>query len=228
MHYLYNFNVLQAGNGVGNEFLYIIAAVVGGTLLTGGYGNAFGVAIGAFIFGMTNLCIVYAGLGPELVQGVPRRHAAARGRREPLRQEALDNPEGGLAMSDTLHDHADPELHQGETLVEMVERRQDLRRDPGTQGHQPDRQRRRGDLRAGRQRRRQVHPDQDHLRAAPPQRGRAPRRRQTGALRSPRESLAHGIATVYQDLAVVSLMEVWRNFFLGSEMTKRQLPARPD
>jgi simple sugar transport system permease protein len=65
MHYLYNFNTLQAGNGVGNEFLYIIAAVVGGTLLTGGYGNALGVALGAFIFGMTSLCIVYAGWDPN-------------------------------------------------------------------------------------------------------------------------------------------------------------------
>ena len=65
MHYLYNFNVLQAGNGVGNEFLYIIAAVVGGTLLTGGYGNSIGVALGAFIFGMTSLCIVYAGWDPN-------------------------------------------------------------------------------------------------------------------------------------------------------------------
>jgi simple sugar transport system permease protein len=65
MHYLYNFNVLQAGNGVGNEFLYIIAAVVGGTLLTGGYGNSVGVAIGAFIFGMTSLGIVYAGWDPN-------------------------------------------------------------------------------------------------------------------------------------------------------------------
>lgn len=65
MHYLYRFNVLQAGNGVGNEFLYIIAAVVGGTLLTGGFGNAFGVALGAFIFGMTSLCIVYAGWDPN-------------------------------------------------------------------------------------------------------------------------------------------------------------------
>ena len=65
MHLLYNFNTLQAGNGVGQEFLYIIAAVVGGTLLTGGYGNAIGVAIGAFIFGMTNLCIVYAGWDPN-------------------------------------------------------------------------------------------------------------------------------------------------------------------
>ena len=65
MHTLYRFNTLQAGNGVGNEFLYIIAAVVGGTLLTGGYGNAIGVAIGAFIFGMTCLGIVYAGWDPN-------------------------------------------------------------------------------------------------------------------------------------------------------------------
>ncbi|KOV66031.1 ABC transporter ATP-binding protein [Streptomyces sp. AS58] len=36
-------------------------------------------------------------------------------------------------------------------------------------------------------------------------------------LTSPREALDRGIATVYQDLAVVPLMPVWRNFFLGSE-----------
>ncbi|GLY06327.1 MULTISPECIES: ABC transporter permease [Actinoplanes] len=65
MHTLYRFNTLQAGNGVGNEFIYIIAAVVGGTLLTGGFGNAIGVAFGAFIFGMTNLGIVYAGWDPN-------------------------------------------------------------------------------------------------------------------------------------------------------------------
>jgi simple sugar transport system permease protein len=65
MHQLYRFNTLQAGGGVGNEFLYIIAAVVGGTLLTGGYGNSIGVAIGAFIFGMTSLGIIYAGWDPN-------------------------------------------------------------------------------------------------------------------------------------------------------------------
>jgi simple sugar transport system permease protein len=65
MHVLYNFNVVQAGQGLGNEFIYIIAAVVGGTLLTGGYGNSLGVAIGAFIFGMTSLGIVYAGWDPN-------------------------------------------------------------------------------------------------------------------------------------------------------------------
>jgi simple sugar transport system ATP-binding protein len=37
---------------------------------------------------------------------------------------------------------------------------------------------------------------------------------------NPRQALALGIATVYQDLAVVPLMPVWRNFFLGSEPTK--------
>ena len=37
---------------------------------------------------------------------------------------------------------------------------------------------------------------------------------------SPREALEMGIATVYQDLAMIPLMSVWRNFFLGSEPTK--------
>jgi simple sugar transport system ATP-binding protein len=41
---------------------------------------------------------------------------------------------------------------------------------------------------------------------------------------SPREALERGIATVYQDLAVVPLMPVWRNFFLGSE---RRVGAGP-
>jgi simple sugar transport system permease protein len=40
---------IQANAGDGQEFLYIIAAVVGGTVLTGGYGTAFGGAIGACI-----------------------------------------------------------------------------------------------------------------------------------------------------------------------------------
>ncbi|MFF4195576.1 ATP-binding cassette domain-containing protein [Nonomuraea sp. NPDC001831] len=37
---------------------------------------------------------------------------------------------------------------------------------------------------------------------------------------SPREALDRGIATVYQDLAMIPLMSVWRNFFLGSEPRK--------
>ncbi len=37
---------------------------------------------------------------------------------------------------------------------------------------------------------------------------------------SPRDALDLGIATVYQDLAMIPLMSIWRNFFLGSEPTK--------
>ncbi|MDL9945033.1 ABC transporter permease [Gordonia sp. ABSL11-1] len=65
MHLLFAFDTVQSGQGVGNEFFYIIAAVVGGCLLTGGYGTAVGAAIGAFIFGMVNQGIVYAGWNPD-------------------------------------------------------------------------------------------------------------------------------------------------------------------
>lgn len=65
MHTLFTFDSIQAGQGVGNEFLYIIAAVIGGCALTGGKGTAVGTAIGALIFGMTNQGIVYAGWNPD-------------------------------------------------------------------------------------------------------------------------------------------------------------------
>ena len=65
MHLLFSFNTVQSGQGVGQEFIYIIAAVIGGCLLTGGYGTAIGAAIGAFIFGMVEKGIVYAGWEPD-------------------------------------------------------------------------------------------------------------------------------------------------------------------
>jgi simple sugar transport system permease protein len=64
-HLLFSFDVVQSGEGVGNEFLYIIAAVIGGCLMTGGYGSAVGSAVGAFIFGMTSKGIVYAQWNPD-------------------------------------------------------------------------------------------------------------------------------------------------------------------
>ncbi len=50
-----------ASQGIGQEFVYIIAAVIGGCLLTGGYGSVIGAAIGALIFGMARVGIVFAG-----------------------------------------------------------------------------------------------------------------------------------------------------------------------
>jgi simple sugar transport system ATP-binding protein len=43
---------------------------------------------------------------------------------------------------------------------------------------------------------------------------------------SPREAKERGIATVFQDLATVPLLSVWRNFFLGSEPTRGSGPLR--
>ncbi len=49
----FRLNTLQASTGDGKEFEYIFAAVVGGCLLTGGYGSALGAAIGAIIMAMS-------------------------------------------------------------------------------------------------------------------------------------------------------------------------------
>jgi simple sugar transport system permease protein len=51
----------QAGQGVGNEFTYIISAVVGGCLLTGGFGSALGAALGSLIVGMAFIGIQFSG-----------------------------------------------------------------------------------------------------------------------------------------------------------------------
>ena len=77
------------------EFIYIICAVVGGCLLTGGYGSAIGAALGALIYGMVGQGIVYAGLGQRLAVRVPRRDAPRRRPRQQLGQVAS----GESAMS---------------------------------------------------------------------------------------------------------------------------------
>ncbi|MGH2536296.1 MAG: ABC transporter permease [Candidatus Promineifilaceae bacterium] len=51
--------------GEGQEFVAIIAAVIGGNLLTGGYGSAVGAVLGALIFGMVRQGLVYAGVDAD-------------------------------------------------------------------------------------------------------------------------------------------------------------------
>jgi simple sugar transport system permease protein len=65
MHQLFSFNTVQSGEGVGQELIYIAAAVIGGCLLTGGSGSAIGPVFGAFMFGMVQQGIVYASWNPD-------------------------------------------------------------------------------------------------------------------------------------------------------------------
>ncbi|MFG2966171.1 ABC transporter permease [Streptomyces sp. NPDC048288] len=64
-HLLFSYDAVQSGEGVGNELIYIIAAVIGGCLITGGHGSAVGSAVGALLFGMTSKGIVFAEWNPD-------------------------------------------------------------------------------------------------------------------------------------------------------------------
>jgi simple sugar transport system permease protein len=54
--------------GTQQEFTAIIAVVIGGTLLTGGYGSAVGAVLGALIFGMVKQGLVFGGVDADWFQ----------------------------------------------------------------------------------------------------------------------------------------------------------------
>lgn len=62
------FTGADALRGELQEFRAIIAVVIGGTLLTGGYGSAIGAALGALIFGMVRQGIVITGVDADWFQ----------------------------------------------------------------------------------------------------------------------------------------------------------------
>jgi len=130
-------------------------------------------------------------------------------------------------MTDTLHDHADPELHKGEPLVEMTNIGKTYGAIRALKGinltvNAGEVTCVLGDNGAGKSTLIKIiaglHPHNE---------GTMKVDGKEVHFTSPRDSLGHGIATVYQDLAVVGLMEVWRNFFLGSELTGSSLPLAP-
>ena len=130
-------------------------------------------------------------------------------------------------MTDTLHDHADPELYKGEPLIEMTDIGKTYGAVRALKGinltvNAGEVTCVLGDNGAGKSTLIKIisglHPHNE---------GTMKVDGKEVSFSSPRDSLGHGIATVYQDLAVVGLMEVWRNFFLGSEMVSGRVPFAP-
>jgi simple sugar transport system ATP-binding protein len=127
-------------------------------------------------------------------------------------------------MTDTLSEHADPELHKGDSLIEM---------DDVGKSYGPIRALRGINLRVNAGEVACVLGDNGAGKSTLIKIMSGLHEHNEGVLKvdgqpvtfsSPRAALEHGIATVYQDLAVVSLMEVWRNFFLGSEISSSRFP----
>ena len=171
---------------------------------------------------MTSKGIVYARVEPGLVQVLPRSDAAAR---HPAQRTGSASARRRRMTHG--HRHRRGRRHDGTPLVELDDvskyygNIRALRRTSrwrSTPGRSPA-------------------SSATTARASPPSsrssRGctgttPAPSHRGRGdPLASPREALDRGIATVYQDLAVVPLMPVWRNFFLGSEPTQGPRAAAP-
>ncbi|MEO0920652.1 MAG: ABC transporter permease, partial [Pseudomonadota bacterium] len=60
------FGSAGADRGLLKEFEAIIAVVIGGALLTGGYGSVIGAALGALIFGVVQQGLFFAGVESSL------------------------------------------------------------------------------------------------------------------------------------------------------------------
>ena len=173
---------VSAGQGTGYEFYYIIAAVVGGTLMTGGAGSVVGASLGALILGMTTLGIQYAGWDSTwrftffglILFGAVMLNIWVR-----------DRAGGSVDMTGTTPSAAARPGRDspGGHVPAARGRRQDLRQRRGPRGRVDERQPRSDHLRARRQRRRQVDADQDPVRGAQERLGDHVRRRPTHGLR---------------------------------------------
>lgn len=62
---VFEFGSAAADRGLLKEFEAIIAAVIGGCLLTGGYGSVLGACLGALIFGVVQIGILFTGINND-------------------------------------------------------------------------------------------------------------------------------------------------------------------
>ena len=104
----FRLTAVQADVGDGNEFRYIIVAVVGGNLLTGGYGSALGAGIGALIWGMISQGIGFAQWNSDwrflvlgallLVAVLVNNYVRGRAEKAPVKSSATKPDQTGITI----------------------------------------------------------------------------------------------------------------------------------
>ena len=159
---------IQAKEGIGLEFIFIICAVVGGCLLTGGYGSVIGTFFGAAMLGMVQLGIIFAQWDSNWTytfQGAI------------LFAAVMLNTVDPQPRAEERDERLEPHLLEADGISKYYGNVVALKDISAL------RERRRGDVHPRRQRRRQVELHQDPLGRPPARRRAAARRRRGGALR---------------------------------------------
>ena len=236
---------IDANRGVGWELIAIAMTVIGGTLLTGGYGSVLGTVLGAFMYAMVNAGLLLIGLQGYWVNiflGIVVLVAVLINRvvidrfvmspdRPALEQPIVVADEGGSPETGSPHaavraDMPRPAAGVAKPVVALRDVTMSFQsvtalRNISIEAHVGKVLALLGDNGAGKSTLIKVlsgvyQPTSGSVEVD----GRPVR------LRSAHDARAAGISTVFQDLAVCDLMSIARNMVLGNEPLKRFGPLR--
>jgi simple sugar transport system ATP-binding protein len=237
---------IDANRGVGWELIAIAMAVIGGTLLTGGYGSVLGTLLGAFMYAMVNDGLLLVGLQGYwvniflgivvLVAVLFNRVVINRfvmspdrpGLEQPIIVADQTGPPGGTYPSDTTTGVDAGRQGAGMTPpvvalrdVTMTFQSMTALRNISIEAHAGKVLALLGDNGAGKSTLIKVLSG-----VYLPTSGSVEIDGRQVMLHSAHDARAAGISTVFQDLAVCDLMSIVRNMVLGNEPRKRFGPLR--
>ena len=236
---------IDANRGAGWELIAIAMTVIGGTLLTGGYGSVLGTVLGAFMYAMVNdglLLIGLQGYWVNIFLGIVVLVAVLINRlvinrfvmspdraapEQPIIVVDEAHPAGKVDMLDPVSgvDRSRPVARATPVValrdVTMSFQTVTALRDISIEAHAGKVLALLGDNGAGKSTLIKVLSGVHQ-----PTSGSVEVDGRAVALRSAHEARAAGISTVFQDLAVCDLMSIARNMVLGNEPLKRFGPLR--